>query len=36
MQIEDFADQWAFAAQALGMPVPGVSGAVPGASVPKM
>jgi prolyl oligopeptidase len=23
MQIEDFADQWAFAAQALGMPVPG-------------
>jgi len=25
MQIEDFADQWAFAAQALGMPVPGDS-----------
>jgi prolyl oligopeptidase len=24
MQIEDFADQWAFAAQALGMPVPGM------------
>jgi prolyl oligopeptidase len=24
MQIEDFADQWAFAAQALGMPVPGI------------
>jgi prolyl oligopeptidase len=23
MQVEDFADQWAFAAQALGMPVPG-------------
>ena len=23
MQIEDFADQWAFAAQALGVPVPG-------------
>jgi len=24
MQIEDFSDQWAFAAQALGMPVPGM------------
>jgi hypothetical protein len=23
MQIEDFADQWAFVAQALGMPLPG-------------
>lgn len=30
MQIEDFADQWAFAAQALGMPVP--ARAVPGAA----
>ena len=31
MQIEDFADQWAFAAQALQIPVPA---AAPGASAP--
>lgn len=30
MQIEDFADQWAFAAQAIGMPVPGSEQPGPG------
>jgi prolyl oligopeptidase len=34
MQIEDFADQWAFVADALGMPAPAPTGNADGAAAP--